>query len=281
MDPAERDDRLYRHEPSADSVDFGVVDKEVTDDAFEIVQRLENVESARPVPGEMLPDEMIPQDGLKTTRSHQPAGDTLDELTFSDFGKEDLAFEFQGSATNPDEDAGLLDDENPFQFDLDEMDLDAESAHRNQGAQHESMPGRLTLELDAGAMSMELSSTTIEIPVVSDMSETDRRSVALRLETEATTDVPLADAAFTSLADTVELDDTPQGAQSGHLTLELDLNAISAHLPPGTRRPDETASRQSGASSAPALQDTQSQDDEDELLLDLDDLDMDDNPRPS
>lgn len=279
MDPAERNDRLYRRDPSADSLDLGVADKEVTEDAFDIVERLENAESTRPGPGEMLPSGTIPRAGLGTTRSRQPSGDTLDELTSSDSGQEDLAFEFQGSATNTDDDAGLLDDENPFQFDLDEMDLDAEPVNRNQGAQHESMPGRLTLELDTGAMSMELSSTTIETSVASNMSETERRSDDLRLDTEATTDVPLADAAFTSLADTVELDNTPQSAQSGHLTLELDLNAISAQLPPGTRRPDEAGSRQSGASSAPALQGKQSQDDEDELLLDLDDLD--DDPRPS
>jgi hypothetical protein len=159
------------------------------------------------------------------------------------------------------------------------MDLDADSGNRGQGTQHESMPGRLTLELDTGALSMELPSTSMGNPVASNINERERRSVDPRLDTGGTSDSPRADAVFTSLADTFELDDTPKAAQSGHLTLELDANAISAQLPPGTRRPTEAGSGPSGSSAAPALQGKQSQDDEDEIVLDLDDLD--DNPRPS
>lgn len=288
MEPAERNSRMSRREPSTDSLDPSVVDQGVTEDAFDIVERLERPDSSRPGPGDMLPSGMIPRAGLGTTRSMQPApeantsphpGNTLDALTADDFAEEDLAFEFQGSATNRDGDAGLIDDANPFQFDLHEIDLDTEPGNRNQGAQHESMPGRLTLELDAGAMSMELSSTTMDNPITPSMSATERRTVELRLDTEATTDSPLAGADFTSLADTAELDHTPKTAQSGHLTLELDINAINAQLPPGARRPDTVGNRQLDVSSAPDLPGKQSPDDDEELLLDLDDLD--DNPRPS
>jgi hypothetical protein len=195
---------------------------------------------------------MMPQVGGQASRSPQPASDTLDTLTSHDFGGNSRALNAQRSTMNANDEPGLLDDENPFQFDLEGMDFDSKNIKRSEEPQHESMPGRLTLELDAGAMSIELSSSSMDDPAAPNMSATERRTIELRLD-EAMTGLPLANTAFNSLADTAELDETSPGAQPRPGTPDRNANAPTA---PGQMGPEVTG----------------------EFLLDLDDLG--DDPRP-
>jgi hypothetical protein len=195
----------------------------------------------------------------QTSPDANPAGglgETLNELTAADFGEEDLEFEFQELTDATHDDPGMLSDVHALQLERNTRSTATESMD-TQSKQHESMPGHLTLELDAGAMSIELSPTPEETDrITASLSDSEKRSLESR---------PGA------IEDTSERDTRPKAFKSGHVTLEFDTNTIQTQLPSIPGHSAESGRAQ--ASHSPAPQTPKTASDADDLVLDLDGLD--------